>query len=341
MEIVRIPSNYYSQIEYLNKDDAEYVFKTIFSLAYWNDIKVEKSLRGWLVLSIWREAIQMENKARAKKWEKRLNEDFATLTADIEAENMRPNNIKSNQVKSSQIKSNQDLSKDKEQSSTDLQKYQSLDAESELTNIMSDYISLEMDLEIMDRLIQNASAVVEYWSAVNNDAITVAANGSITRTNLGFYNSQGAWFQTIGTKINKLSNLVHQKTMRGGINFLVCSPKVATIIESIPGYGADNGVSADDMKYTFGVQKAGQINGKIKVYKNPYMIENTVLLGYKGSQFLETGAVFAPYVPLIMTPLVYDPDTYVPGKGLLTRFAKKMVRPEFYAKLYVAGLDTL
>lgn len=224
--------------------------------------------------------------------------------------------------------------------STDLNAYQSLDAEAELTNIMSEYISLEIDLEILDMLIQNASAGVEYWSALNNTALTVSGT-NITSVNPGYYNSQGGWFQTIGTKISKLSNLVHQKTMRGGINFIVCSPQVSTILEAIPGYSGDNGIDADSMKYAFGVQKAGSINGKYKVYKNPYMTDNIVLLGYKGSQFLETGAVFAPYVPLIMTPLVYDPQTYTPGKGLLTRFAKKMVRPEFYAKLYVSNLNAL
>jgi hypothetical protein len=71
------------------------------------------------------------------------------------------------------------------------------------------------------------------------------------------------------------------------------------------------------------------------------MTENLILMGYKGSQFLETGAVFAPYIPLIMTPLVYDPDTFTPRKGLLTRYAKKMLRPEFYAKVYVHGLNTI
>lgn len=126
MEIIRIPSSYYSQIEYLNKDDAEYVFKTIFSLAYWNDIKVEKSMRWWLVLSIWREAIQMENKARAKKWEERLEIDIATLMADTDDtlwswnSATKSSKVKSNQVKENQINTSKDLSKDKEQSSTEL-----------------------------------------------------------------------------------------------------------------------------------------------------------------------------------------------------------------------------
>lgn len=222
--------------------------------------------------------------------------------------------------------------------SQDLNSYHALDAEAELTSIMSEYISLEIDLEIMDMLIQNASAVTEYWSAVNNTALDATG---ITNTNLGFYNTQGGWYQTLGTKINKVSNIIHQKTLRGGATFLVCSPTVATILESIPGFAADNSAEATKMKYAFGVQKVGQMNGRYQVYKNPYMTENTILLGFRGSQFLETGAVFAPYVPLIMTPLVYDPDTFTPRKGLLTRYAKKMVRSEFYGKIYVSGLNTL
>jgi hypothetical protein len=221
----------------------------------------------------------------------------------------------------------------------DLNAYQNLDAESELTGIMSEYVSLEIDLEIIDMLIENAPST-EYWSAVNNLAFnTTTGNG--TFTNLGFYNSQGQWFQTLGTKIQKLSNIIHQKTLRGGANFLICSPTVSTVIESIPGFASNGDGDVTKAKYAFGVQKSGQLNGRYTIYKNPYMQENTILMGYKGSQFLETGAVFAPYVPLIMTPLVYNPDTYVPSKGLLTRFAKKMVRPEFYAKIYVNGLNTL
>ena len=219
----------------------------------------------------------------------------------------------------------------------DLNAYHSLDAEAELTSIMSEYISLEIDLEIMGMLMDNA-LTTEYWSAQNN---RVVENNTLTVDPYGYYNTQGQWFQTLGTKINKVSNKIHQLTLRGGANFLVCSPTVATILESISGYAADNGASADDMSYAFGIQKVGALNSKYQVYKNPYMTENVILLGFKGSQFLETGATFAPYIPLIMTPLVYDPDTFTPRKGLLTRYAKKMLRPEYYAKIYVNGLNTL
>jgi len=221
----------------------------------------------------------------------------------------------------------------------DLNAYHSLDAEAELTSIMSEYISLEIDMEILDMLIDSAAAGTEYWSAVNNEGIN--ASGTAFDVDLGFFNTQGQWFQTLGTKMQKLSNIIHQKTLRGGANFLVCSPTVATVLESIPGFASNSDGDVSKASYAFGVQKAGAINNRYTVYKNPYMTENTILMGYRGGQFLEAGAVFAPYIPLIMTPMVYDPDTFVPRKGLLTRYAKKVVRPEFYGKILVSGLNTL
>jgi hypothetical protein len=219
----------------------------------------------------------------------------------------------------------------------DLAAYQNIDAEAELTNMMSEYISMEIDMEILEMLIEDAAAGTEYWSAVNN--VTISTEG--TFGNAGFYNTQGQWFQTLGTKVQKLSNKIHQLTLRGGANFIVTSPTVATILESIPGFASNNNGDSAQMEYAFGVQKVGTINNRYKVYKNPYMTENLMLLGYRGSQFLETGAVFAPYIPLIMTPLVYDPETFTPKKGLMTRYAKKMIRPEFFAKIYVSGLNTI
>ena len=217
----------------------------------------------------------------------------------------------------------------------DLNAYHSVDAEAELTGILSQYISMEIDLELLDMLIQNAYTV-DYWSAVNNVTI---ANGVATTNTAGYYNTQGGWFQTLGTKLQKVSNKIHQLTLRGGANFMVCSPTVATIIESIPGFASDG--TGEKLEFNFGIQKIGSLNSRYKVYKNPYMTENVILLGYKGAQFLECGAVFAPYVPLIMTPLLYDPSTFTPRKGLMTRYAKKMIRPDYYGKIYVSGLNTL
>ena len=220
----------------------------------------------------------------------------------------------------------------------DLNAYHSVDAESELTGILSQYISMEIDLEILDMLIQNAFTE-DYWSAVNNTVIDSAGTTNPTVNTAGFYNTQGGWFQTLGTKLQKVSNKIHQLTLRGGANFLVCSPTVATILESIPGFASDG--TGEKMEFNFGIQKVGSLNSRYKVYKNPYMTENVILMGYKGAQFLECGAVFAPYVPLIMTPLLYDPNTFTPRKGLMTRYAKKMIRPDYYGKIYVSGLNTI
>lgn len=221
----------------------------------------------------------------------------------------------------------------------DLNAYHSIDAEAELTSMLSEYVSMEIDLELLDMLIA-AAPTTEYWSAKNNNIW----NGSgFTQSSAvsgdGFYNTQGGWFQTLGTKLQKVSNRIHQKTLRGGANFLVTSPAVATILESIPGFAADT--DGTKMEFAAGVQKIGAINNRYTVYKNPYMKENVILMGFRGSQFLETGAVFAPYVPLIMTPLIYDPVNLTPRKGAMTRYAKKVVRPEFYGKVYVHGLNTL
>ena len=221
----------------------------------------------------------------------------------------------------------------------DLNAYHSIDAEAELTSMLSEYISQEIDFEILDMLISGAKST-GYWSAQvgrewNGNAF---ADYSTTGAAASAFN-QGAWFQTLGTVVAGVSNKIHQKTLRGGANFMVVSPDVATIIESIPGYAssADNG----DAQFAFGVTKIGSLNSRFQVYKNPYMKENVILMGYRGTQFLETGAVYSPYIPLIMTPLVYDPKNFTPRKGVMTRYAKKMLRGEFYGKVYVDGLHKI
>ena len=209
---------------------------------------------------------------------------------------------------------------------------------------------MEIDLELLDMLIRNADTV-EGWSAkVGVEVSTTTALGTqagsvdlpvatFTRSDAGSneYYTKMSWFQTLGVKLQSVSNTIHQKTLRGGANFLVVSPKVSTVLESIPGFAADS--PGDSNKYAMGVQKIGAINSRYTVYKNPYLTENVILMGYKGNQFLETGAVFAPYIPLIMTPLVYDPVSFTPRKGIMTRYAKKMVRPDFYGKIFIHSLD--
>ena len=222
--------------------------------------------------------------------------------------------------------------------SQDLNAYQSLDAEAELTSTISEYVSMEIDLELIDMVIAAANTT-DVWSALSNrfynkntglfEDRAVAAGG--------YYQSQGGWYQTLGTKIQGVARTIHAKTLRGQANVMMCGPKVSTIIESIPGYAADT--DGSKMEYAMGTQKIGSLNSRYKVIVNPYMQENVIALAYKGGQFLETGAAFCPYIPLIMTPLVYDPETFTPRKGLMTRYAKKVLRPEFFGKVFVSDLN--
>jgi hypothetical protein len=216
----------------------------------------------------------------------------------------------------------------------DLNAYHSVDGEAELTAMLTEYVSMEIDLEILDMLITDAQTV-DYWSVRQGNDY----NGADGFTNTTFYGTRFEWYQTLVGKIQKVSNEIHKLTLRGGANFVVCGPQVATILESIPGYMTDT--DGDQNSFAMGVQKVGALTNRFTVYKNPYMDENTILMGYRGSNFLETGAVYAPYVPLIMTPLVYDPNDFTPRKGVMTRYAKKMIRPEFYGKIYVDALDQL
>jgi len=222
----------------------------------------------------------------------------------------------------------------------DLNAYHSVDAEAELTQMLSEYISLEIDLEILEMLQQNAFSS-EYWSArvgYDYNSATGTFQVDSTAAAASAY-TKSTWFQTLGIKLQKISNKIHQLTMRGGANFIVVSPNVATILESMNGFSANPG--KDALTFAAGVTNIGQISNRYDVYKNPYMTENVILLGFKGSNFFETGAVYAPYVPLIMTPLVYDPTNFTPRRGVMTRYAKKIVRPEFYGKIYIDGLNTL
>ena len=220
----------------------------------------------------------------------------------------------------------------------DLNAYHSVDAEAELTQMLSEYISLEIDLEILEMLQQNAFSA-EYWSARVGYDWTGTGFAIDSNAAAASAYTKSTWFQTLGIKLQKISNKIHQLTMRGGANFIVVSPNVATILESMNGFSANSG--KDALTFAAGVTNIGQISNRYDVYKNPYMTENVILLGFKGSNFFETGAVYAPYVPLIMTPLVYDPTNFTPRRGVMTRYAKKIVRPEFYGKIYIDGLNTL
>lgn len=229
----------------------------------------------------------------------------------------------------------------------DLNAYHSIDAEAELTALLSEYVSMEIDLEILDMLNESVLGITtEAWSAKIGTEYTKTVNGttdvaSFTRVEDSAANRtayiKSTWFQTLGNKIQKVSNKINQLTLRGGANFMVCSPDIATILESIPGYMVST--DGDQAKFAMGVSKVGSFANRFQVYKNPYMTDNAILMGFRGNNFLETGAVYAPYIPLIQTPLVYDPVNFTPRRGVLTRYAKKVIRPEFYGKVIITDLD--
>jgi hypothetical protein len=227
----------------------------------------------------------------------------------------------------------------------DLNAYHSIDAEAELTALLSEYVSMEIDLEILDMLITTAPPInTERWSAkLNREIVPNGSGGWVaqdqTVAGTGGYYTKATWYQTLGNKIQKVSNRIHQLTLRGGANFMVVSPSVATILESIPGFVVNT--DGDQAKFAMGVSRVGTFASRFQVYKNPYMTDNVILLGFRGNNFLETGAVYAPYIPLVQTPLVYDPVNFTPRRGVMTRYAKKIVRPEFYGKVLVADLDTV
>ena len=214
----------------------------------------------------------------------------------------------------------------------DLNAYHSIDAEAELTSMLSEYIAMEIDLEILQMLHQSAGFTGSWVGDPTADTAKAyqTSSAGIWAYQLGSHNA------TIGYEIQKLSNKIHKATMRGGANFIVCSPDVATILETIPSFAVDTDGNTDG--FAAGVEKIGNFANRYKVYKNPYWNSNDMIIGFRGNQFLECGAVYAPYIPLIMTPLVYDPNNFTPRKGVMTRYAKKVVRKDFYAKLTVSNI---
>jgi len=223
----------------------------------------------------------------------------------------------------------------------DYNAFQSIDIEAEATSMLSEYISREIDLELIDLVDQAAVQTVEVWSALNNRTFDLTTNTwsqNSATTGTGYYNSQQDWFQTLGTKMQKVSRAIHAKTQRGEANVAMVSPKVAAIIESIAGYAA--GTDGSKMEYAFGGKEAGKLNGKFKILVNSYMQENAIIMGYKGANYLDSGGVFAPYIPLISTPLIFNPDTFKMSKGLSTRFGRKILRPEFFGKVLVADFNS-
>ena len=219
----------------------------------------------------------------------------------------------------------------------DLNAYHNLDAEVELTGILSEQIALEIDRELLGELVDGATAGTRYWSRA--PGLFVDADGQevgFESAAPDFTGTVSEWYETLIETINDVSAQIHRKTLRGGANFVVCSPEVANILEFTSGFRAS--VTADQDRGTIGAIKAGSLSKKFDVYVDPYFLRNVILVGRKGSSFLESGYVYAPYVPLQVTPTIFGTEDFVPRKGVMTRYAKKMVRPDMYGLVVVRGL---
>jgi len=212
----------------------------------------------------------------------------------------------------------------------DLQAYHNLDAEVELTSILSEQIALEIDRELLNDLVKGASAASLHWSRRPGQFLNRETGVAITSATAppDFTGTVSEWYETLLETINDVSAQIHRKTLRGGANFLVCSPEVANILEFTSGFRAS--VTADTPRGSAGAVKVGQISKKFDIYVDPYFIRNVILVGRKGGSFLESGYVYAPYVPLQVTPTIFGTEDFVPRKGVMTRYAKKMVRPDMY-----------
>jgi len=220
----------------------------------------------------------------------------------------------------------------------DLNAYHNLDAEVELTQILSEQIALEIDREILNDLVQGAKAGTYYWSRSPGLFVSRATGAELGATSAApdFTGTVSEWYETLVETINDVSAQIHRKTLRGGANFLVTSPEVANILEFTAGFRAN--VTHDSDKGTVGAVNVGSLSRKFDVHVDPYFPRNLVLVGRKGGSFLESGYVYAPYVPLQVTPTIFGTEDFVPRKGVMTRYAKKMVRPDMYGLVVVRGL---
>jgi len=210
----------------------------------------------------------------------------------------------------------------------DLNAYHNMDAEVELTSILSEQVALEIDREILEDLVKGATAETLYWSRRPGTFVNRTTGEDLTGRLGDFTGNVSEWYETLIETINDVSAQIHRKTLRGGANFIVVSPEMANILEFTAGFRA--AVTHDDDRGTVGAVRVGSLSKKLDVYVDPYFLRNVVLVGRRGASFLESGYVYAPYVPLQVTPTIFGVEDFVPRKGVMTRYAKKMVRPDMY-----------
>lgn len=209
----------------------------------------------------------------------------------------------------------------------DVSAFHNIDAEAELTALLSEQMAAEIDREIL-RDLRRGAAWTARWDY----------NG-LRRQSTAYYGTQKDWNQTLVTKINQISAQIHKATLRGGASWVVVSPEVSAVFDDLEYFHVSNAAPEQD-KYNMGIEKIGTLSGRYLVYRDPYAPANTVLIGHKGTSILETGYIYAPYVPMQLTPVMYNPFDFTPIRGIMTRYAKKMVLNRYYGRIFCDGLQT-
>ena len=201
----------------------------------------------------------------------------------------------------------------------DLRSQHNLDAEAELTAVLVQEINLEIDREVLGDLRNNAGTVAS-WD------FNTALGDTIKEK-----------YESLYVKVVEVSNVVHRKTLRGGCNWIVTSPEVASIFETATAGFAP--APSETFTSSLGIQYVGTVNNRWRLYKDPLFPSGQLLMGYKGDSYMDSGYFYCPYVPLTQTPVVLDPDSFCPRKGILTRYGKKLLREgaKFYARLSIAN----
>jgi len=231
----------------------------------------------------------------------------------------------------------------------DLNAYHSLDAEVELTQILSEQVALEIDREILNDLLTEAKGANYYWSRAPGKFVNKKTGAEVTLASSlasgpRFTGTVREWYETLVETIIDVANEIHRKTLRGSANFVVCSPDIATIFEASVLYKPSlqiDGQGQVGSPFQLGAVPIGSLSNRFTVYKDPYFPRNKILVGYKGGSYLETGYVYAPYVPLIVTPTIFAPEDFTPRKGVMTRYGKKMVRSDFYGTVTCMDMNVI
>jgi len=210
----------------------------------------------------------------------------------------------------------------------DVAAFHNIDAEAELTALLSEQVAAEIDREILRDLRKGAAWTLRWdyngWKRLNNQATPY---------------TQKDWNQTLITAINQISAQIHKSTLRGGANWIVVSSEISAIFDDLEYFHVSNAAPEQD-QFNMGIERVGTLSGRYQVYRDPYFPPNTVLIGHKGTSLLDTGYIYAPYVPLQLTPTMYNPFNFTPIKGIMTRYAKKMVNNRFFGRIVVDGVRT-